>query len=463
MLSTARTLALGLLGLSLAVAVPATPAHAGDAGDTGDLGDDTASGAAADADGAANVTHPKNKHKKKKKKRKHARHPDSWVLTVAADAEATAGALTGAGIVRDSGAFVRVEADAKPRLAKGKLRLELPVSLEDRETFGASLAQRIGEIEARVQVRDSARLRGTVSGGVAGTWRPDWPDPYQPLPDGTLAGSSRHSHFDGKFGLEVAGIPVRHQHARLTYDFKQVDYADDANYDPFDAPTHLMPADHTEHAFRAGWHWLGDGAKLGGDLRLTYTSYENVFSRDAGTGLTHAGAGGPPPNPLETTLDVEPSIDGELELGRVTVGAGYELTLSSDRYQGYYSYVEHHPELDVDVVLVDDAKLELAVDLYRRRYGANSYAVNPPTHPALEDGGDRRAETRWHLGADLRWPLGDGGLAAIAGVDVKARESNFPDYIPGVYPATRAYDIDWDYTDATAWIGVAWRRGRSDD
>ncbi|HVR21455.1 MAG TPA: hypothetical protein VMS65_17195 [Polyangiaceae bacterium] len=34
------------------------------------------------------------------------------------------------------------------------------------------------------------------------------------------------------------------------------------------------------------------------------------------------------------------------------------------------------------------------------------------------------------------------------------RRTNFPSYVPYVYPSTQPYDIDWDYDNATLLIGA---------
>ncbi len=37
------------------------------------------------------------------------------------------------------------------------------------------------------------------------------------------------------------------------------------------------------------------------------------------------------------------------------------------------------------------------------------------------------------------------------------RDTNFPDYVPNVFPATRQYSIDWDYKNLSAVAGVSVR------
>jgi len=403
------------------------------------------------AEAAPVEDHPKKKRKKKGGDRSR----------VAASVEATGGALTGEGIVRDAGGFVGVEGKVRPRWDRDALRLELPVSLADRETMGATFPERSGRVEGRARLKHSPALRFSAQAGVDGTWRPDWPDPYQPLADGSLAPTSRRSHLDMLAGAGVAAIPLRHQHTRADYDYRHVDYIDDDSYDPIDAPTHLVPGDHDEHELSLDWKHHADGWKAGGGLDVTYTTYDYAYARDAGTGLTHAGGGGPPPNPLQTILTVEPSVAYQIDGERADIDLSYGIPLSSDRYQGYYSYVEQHPEVDARLALTDAVALKLAAELRWRTYGANSYAENPPDHPML-DFGDRRSDRTLRTGAELRVGLG-GDLAAIGGARYTMRRTNFPDYVPGVFPDTRQYDIDWDYDDLTIFAGVAWSLGAADD
>jgi hypothetical protein len=408
---------------------------------------------AADA-APAETSVAKERPRKKRKRRKPRR-------AIAASVEATAGVLGGEGTVRDGAGFVAVEGKLRPRWERDAVRLELPVTIGDRETVGATFPERRAGVDARVRLERSPALRFSARAGVDGTWRPGWPDPYQPLADGSLAATSRRSHLDGGAGVGVAAIPLRHQHLRAEYDYRHVDYLDDAAYDPIDAPTHLVPGDHDEHALSLDWRHHGDGWKLGGGVDLTHASYAYAYARDAGTGLTHAGAGGPPPNPLQRTLTVEPRIRLDLDGDRADVDLSYGLPVSSDLHEGYYSYVEHHPEVDATIHATRAIELELSAELRWRTYGANSYAVAPPDHPML-DFGTRRSDRTLRSGVEVRVELG-GGLAAVGSARLTVRRTNFPDYVPGVFPDSRAYAIDWDYDDVTIAAGLAWSIGSDRD
>ncbi len=396
----------------------------------------------------------------KKKRKKKKPEPAAWTFALAAEAEVVAGALSGHGTIREGGGFVRASAEATPSLKRRWLTLELPVSIEDRETVGTHLPERSGDLDAELELRQGPRLRGSVHGGIAATWRPDWPDPYQPLAGGELGATSRQSHWDREVGAEIAGIPLRHQHARLQYDHTIVDYDDDDAYDPIDAPTHLVPGDHTDDELEASWKHHADSWKLGGSVELLWERWSKAYARDAGTGLTHAGTGGPPPNPLQRTFTITPAVVGEVTLGRVEVSAEYGVAFSDDLYAGYYSYIEQRPELGVETPLPGGLHLEAEAALRWRRYGANSYAPEPPDRPAL-DFGERRSDRAFDLDVDLRRSIAR-HVDAVAGLDLRIRRTNYPDYVPGVYPQNRTYDIDWDYDDVTVWLGVAWTHDGAD-
>lgn len=397
----------------------------------------------------------------KRKRKAKPPEPTGWVVRLRAEAEVDAGAMSGRGTIRDGGGFVRATAEATPSARRRWLELALPVSIADRETVGTHLPERAGDVDARIKLRHGPKLRGGVHAGVGGTWRPAWPDPYQPLAGGALGATSRQSHWDREAGAEVAGIPLRHQHARLKYDHTVVDYDDDDAYDPIDAPTHLVPGDHTEDEVEATWKHHGRSWKLGGSVELLWERWAKAYARDAETGLTHAGSGGPPPNPLQRAFTITPTIVGELTRGDVELSFEYGVAFSDDPYQGYYSYVEQRPEVAVEAPLPGDLHVEADAALRWRSYGAGSYAPAPPDRPAF-DFGDRRSDRAFDLDVDLRRPLA-GHLDVVAGLDLRVRRTNYPDYVPGVYPASRSYDVDWDYDDLTVWLGVAWTHGAAVD
>jgi hypothetical protein len=174
--------------------------------------------------------------------------------------------------------------------------------------------------------------------------------------------------------------------------------------------------------------------------------YYFLFAGDAQTGITHAGPGGEPPNPLLELRELEPRVDVELQLGDWwTVRGRYELELMQDPFAGYLSYVGHHPELTV--TWSDPRKLEVSAraELFVRQYGANSYNYDTmdPEHPALA-WGERRAERLGYFMLAARKPFGP-HWSAIAEARTAVRRTNY------------AYSIDWNYFNYLAWAGAQYR------
>jgi len=365
------------------------------------------------------------------------------------------GMLSGDGIIQGSGPVSLTELDLHLKYRRGGLRMRFPVDLSHRHTLGYDL------VESRGNAAIQARLEGTVAwleaeGGITGVLRPGWPDPYQPLADGTLEPTDRRSYLAPSAGGEVGLEPVDGHRLTVSYAYKSYDYVNDPDFDPEAEPTHLTPGDQHRHTGEVAWRSdLGD-VRLEAGATAEHRSYTDRYARDAGTGLTHAGVGGDPANPLQTILDVEPGMQVRVQIGGgpVELRGGYGVEIVTDPYQGYYSYLGHHPSLGLDFEAEDGPQVALRGDVYLRRYGPDSYAEGA-THPALEYG-DRRVDNRVKGSADVDVPVHAHWSVAAEG-EFLLRRTNFPSYEPGVYPATRTYDIDWNYTNWMAILGVRYR------
>lgn len=446
MLRAARRNALAVLLSALPGVAAAAPA----------ADSDVADGAAV----AAADEGPEVEKKDEKKKEKHEKKRESgigmqlggWDLSAETTAAASGGALQGVHSLHVTAALLELEAKARGEMQRGPWRLRAPISVAHRETPGASLAETRGRLGAEVRYRHSPKLRLSGGGKIAAYYRPDWPDLYQPLGNGDYEGTDRYSHWDRTLSLDVAGIPLRHQHASVGYEYTVYDYAEDPNFDPNAEPTHLVPGDRSKHSLDLSWVYFGHRFKVGGGAELFVESYDFAFSRDAGTGLTHAGAGGPPPNPLQKMRGVEPQVSAELEIGKaVELDVGYGFEVVEDTYQGYYSYTGHHPEATLSWKPSRVLEIEGKGEIYWRRYGSNSYAMGPG-HPALTYG-DRRVDHRGKAGVEVRRAL-SAHWSVVGEGDLLIRRTNFPSYVPGVFPAGRDYDIDWNYDNWTVVAGV---------
>jgi len=348
--------------------------------------------------------------------------------------------------------FAVASIDATPTIENDRWRFRSELGLRHRQTIGTPWTETTGDGTIAARFAPIRRFRVEVSGGVTARLRKAWLDQYQPIAVGQLGTTHRYSRWS-RFGeIEFAGMPIRKHHARLDYRYEYTDYWADPNYDPFQRPTHLVPQDRVEHRLDASWHYLRRGVRLGAELVARHRNYYFAFARDAGSGATHATAGGAPPNPLYRVWFAEPTLDARIDAHeslRIRLAYGHEFQV--DSYQGYFSFAGPHPSVEVEWQPTTRLEIDLEADLRWRRYGPNSFQ-QVGSHPALEDG-TRRYAHRVHAGLVARYRATE-HLSIFAESSLVIRASNRPDYVPGVYPASRAYDIDFDYTNFIATVGV---------
>lgn len=383
--------------------------------------------------------------------------PENDAFALKGEARLSTGAFAGRSVRRDVGAMIAPELDLTPTMKlSDALRLELPAVVKYRGTLGAALSELYGKLGLGAQWAPSPgwKLEGGVA--VAGYYRPGWLDLYQPLTSGTYAPTDRFSHWDPQLQLKSAWRPSRRHHLRAKYRLGSSNYVVDPAYDPVNAPMHLTPESGLRQDAELGWRYVEADWKVGASVQAFQQNAYFLYSRDALTGRTHAGAGGPPPNPLQVLRGVEPALEGELELGeRVELSGQFGLELVSDAYQGYYSFGGLHPELKAKVNL-GVGVLSATAEAWLRRYGESSYSAGSG-RPALL-WGDRREDRRLALGGEWRQKL-HGSLDLVAEAKWITRATNFPSYQPFVYPASREYDIEWSYSNLEATVGVAWTFG----
>ncbi len=449
-MSTSLRLLLALPPILLPLALAPAVARAQDAPPdetTAPAADPTATATGDDAAPAAGKRHRRARHERTDFRL------GGWRGTVAAGAELRGGALSGRTTLREDGTLIELGADVEPAIERGRWRLGLPVSLDHRETPGAHQRETRGGLDVDARYKTGPDLRLDLEAGLRFSHRPGWLDEYQPTAAG-LGTTDRYGHLDLRIGAAIAAIPLRHQHVRAALRLTSLDYVDDPAYDAVDSPTHLVPGDRTEVTIELSWRHFGDGYKVGAGLDFEDQHDDDNFARDAGDGQTHAGAGGPPPNPLYHEIDVEPSVGAEVDLqgGDLELGADIGYAIASDRYQGYYSRRGFHPQVHASLT---HAKLtaRLSAEARFATYGDGSYASDgTPERPPLESG-TRRADRKLSARLSGGYRLG-GHLELVAGAEVAQRDTNFPDYVPGVVPSTRQYDVAWDYTNWEATVGL---------
>lgn len=360
----------------------------------------------------------------------------SWELAAAA------GGFSGQRTRTDAGGLLLLDAAVEPAYAHGDLALKAPVGLSHRQTVGATLSETRLRAALEPAWRASRALKLGAEAGLLWAYRPGWPDQYQREASGVMPGTDRYSFLAWRAGANLYAQPAPHQHLRLRYRLVATTYTRDPTFDPA-APMHLTPRDNVVHELSGSWRRLQPTWAVA--LRL-----DAAFRRDSVYLARRAGTGGSTGNPTQELNDYEPSAELELRqvAGRADVSLRYGYEIRVDPFQGYYSFTGHHPRATADVALGDRLGTRLSLEAWLRTFG--------PSSKANTEDGARLTDRRLRLAGELRWRL-ERGLSLEARASWTGRTTNYPDYVPGVFPATRFYDIRWDYDNLEATVGVAWR------
>lgn len=378
-------------------------------------------------------------------KNRARRDPDGW--TVDAKLGAYAGAFDGMGVRTDSGGLGIVEGALTPSWRGGAWRVEVPLRLGHRQTFGADLSETTGSLALSTEHRFTRALRAGPEVGLSGAYRPGWPDLYQRQPGGELPSTDRYGYLAWHAGAQLYALPFAHNHLRLKYRYVSYRYAGEPAFEPDVNPMHLTPRDNVQHQIDLSWRYLGgESWDLGFSLDYTHRRDEDLLARNAGTGGTSGYT-----NPLQRLNRVEPAVEVQLKrLGdQVDVSLRYGFMVQDDPFQGYYSYTGQHPRLDVEWAVTDRLGLEGRAEAWLVEYGSDG------TFASRLDSGSRRHDRRVALRAGARYALTP-TLSAIAEGEWVKRETNYPDYEPD--PITDVgYDIRFDYENLRAVAGLEWR------
>lgn len=393
---------------------------------------------------------PKQSHgHKKKKKKKHKKHRRKKKRHKKKRKSLDASARAGSGYIhgRKTRNFdsEQIAAGLKLRYRPhfGDLSLKIPVSVEHLQPLAVPLRQSSGSAGLDLDYRVLKPLKLLAGGGVLGVWRPDWPDLYQPQPDGSLARTDRHSYWKRDAFVGVAARVFDGSHVRLKYRYFIKEYVQDPNFEPIEDPNHLTPSNNVEHSLTGSWRTYLGKHNLGASLEYYARYYPFTFARDRYTGATHAGAGGPPPNPLQRYRGWVPEVYGKWSLSsRLALRPGLAVTFNRDTFQGYYSYVEVAPKLRIEWRPYSGFRLAATWALSARRYGPDSYREGD-NHPPL-DYGSRRRDLQNQFNLTLTHKV-RGPLSLVLESNLVRRVTNFPDYEPGVFPEGKNYYIPWDY------------------
>jgi hypothetical protein len=370
-----------------------------------------------------------------------------------------AGGFDGMGIRRYSGGLALLEVDWRPAVQTGPMRFAFPLRLDHRQTFGVHL----NETTAGAGV-DADFVNGGLSTGPMGalsyTWRPDWPDLYQPDDRGGVFSTNRYSYSRWLVGWQLANDFGGGRHLRLKADWVQDTYVRDPNYDPAVSVVHLAPRDNHQARFEASWRQLVGAFGYALKFQAFRQSYDVLLAKKADTGGTRRS------DPLQELTGYEPRAQVELHTGPFEATLGYGYISQTDPFEGYYSHTGHHPYLEARVEPVKRLSIEGKLSAKRLTYGPNSKSISSAGGGAYVQGtedGKRLYDNFLEAKAAARYRLHK-GLYAVAEAEWQKRDTNYRDYVPGVYPPqiiTRPYslnyDIKWDYSNVMVTAGVEWR------
>ena len=377
-------------------------------------------------------------------------------VVVGARVEVNGGGRLGYKEHDDDALLLGLAATLVPKLRLGDFVLSAPVEISHLEALSSPFDERQLSAALDADYQWSSAVRTSVTLGVSKTEKLDWPDLYQPSASG-LVTSDRYSHWDRELGVKVTWHPVRHHWVRAGYQYSLSDYTQDPAFEPVNRPNHLTPLDAEKHFAELSYRYAGRDLTLGVGVDGFLQNSFFVFARDAHTGKTHAGPGGPPANPLQELRGLGPQLEIGYELfhDHLAIELKYRHELQEDTFQGYYSRSGPHPSLEVRYEPARRWTLTAATEMTLLTYGEDAYRLGPG-HPAL-DFGDRRADRKYKAKLEAEWRVRKRVRLTASALYV-VRNTNFPDYVPGVFPASTSsapgYSIDWDYRDFVLMLGV---------
>lgn len=412
---------------------------------------------------------------KRKKKSKlptvHTRMGRRWMFMMPMDLDLAIGTLDGYRTLPDQrGPFGQASVGLTPTLRwrRGIFLMRAPLALARRQPIAHEVqwTRASGGLNLDGKVADGLRVASKTSVGVKSM--PGLPDPYQPIvaidgrPTGRLNTTDRHGYWSVTAAGEVGWRPAGDTGATewtLGGDFDQRIFNQDPAFDPILRPNHLTPGDRHRYGAEVGVRttikrW---GYRARFKARVSKTDFHFILARDADTGLTHGAPGDPPANPTARFVRTSLSHRSSLWLRRFKTRVFVDLryTSNDDRFAGYYSWSGPRIEPGLRVRPAKGWKLEVSAAAETRQFTSDGYLVGT-THPPLDGGDSIRAETRLSARARVSFrPRSTPWLTTWFKARAKRRDTNFPNYVPGVFPEDSAYDIDFDTSELSARLGAS--------
>jgi hypothetical protein len=359
---------------------------------------------------------------------------------------ALGGASSGLGTRTDSGGVGILRFAAVPSVHRGTFELKVPLRLDRDQALGTDLTETIAAAAVDPQWRAAEALTLGAEAGVHRVWRLNWPDQYQPdVTNGGLLPTDRYSYTALRAGANAWLRPARHQHLRARWRVTSYEYDRDPAF-TLASPTHLTPRDNVEHQLDASWRYVDRGWAVSFRLDTAFRRDSVYPARHALTGLTRT----PTQTPHQALNGYEPAAEAQLRnvARQLDLSFGLGWVVQDDTYEGYYSYSGPHPHVRADWAVTRLLSVAADAQAWWLRYGPNAQ-VNT-------ENGQRRYDHRLALKTEVRYALGR-GLSFLGEGTWRNRATNYRDYVPGVNPPTRQYDVDWDYDNFRLVGGLEWR------
>jgi len=295
--------------------------------------------------------------------------------------------------------------------------------------------------------------------------RPKWPDLYQPNPINYAAGVTQNNIVLGvtdRFGYTQyePELTFAYLLSKDTSFFSSLLYSDKTSVqDPsFTAakPTHVVPSSYTKSELQLGLKHKLSNMDLRWNNTISKLTSKVELARDAIVGKTNYTT---LPNPLysENNIISDVSLDYSVIKDVMVVTPEYSFEYNSDVYQGYESYMQNSFALAFEHELVKDKfsyKLQSSASF--RNYGPNSYGVGKTTTHLPTKDGKRLYKNYFKASIGTSYKVLKNLEVYLDGT-LDMKKTNYPDYVMGVNPVNKNYNIKFNYNNYSISSGTVYK------
>ncbi len=336
----------------------------------------------------------------------------------------------------------------------------------DVDQSSSTLDKMTNYLSARLNYKASKKLTWGFNVNYKWVLKPDWPDHYQTNPAVFSAAFNRG---------DIQLLPTdRYSYHRIRFsvseNYKIRDYLPlfgllgytrkiaivDSNFSA-NNPNHLTPSDYHVLLLTVGIKYKKKRKLLNGELSNTLKkTWDTVqLSRDATTGITHFST---TPNPLyeEINNNTTLKVIFNFRKQKLKITPSYNLEINIDEFQGYYSFIGNTFGLEIAQKLSKSFKYKFKASGEIQSFGSNSYGTSASHIPLTS--GSRYFKHYIKLKLKTIYSVSR-HLDLFFRSFLVIKNTNFPNYVPGVNPTsgTRNYDIDFSYTNFSFDLGVTYK------